>query len=165
MKNMGETSYIIDIKIHKDRKERILKLSQKAYIKKVLQRFNMNDREAYVASIIKSNRFCKGQLLENALEQEQIKSVLYESTVGSLMYAQVYTHPYICLAIKLLGPYQSNPGLQYQIAMKTVIQYLQLIKDYMLNYMHTKNLQTVSYSYSDYVNYVDTRKQIYISSC
>jgi hypothetical protein len=35
MKNLGEASYIIGIKIHRDKKQRILKLSQKAYIEKV----------------------------------------------------------------------------------------------------------------------------------
>jgi hypothetical protein len=34
MKDLGEASYVIDIKIHRDRKQRILKLSQKAYIEK-----------------------------------------------------------------------------------------------------------------------------------
>jgi len=30
MKDLGETSYVIGIEIHRDRKQRILKLSQKA---------------------------------------------------------------------------------------------------------------------------------------
>jgi hypothetical protein len=34
MKDLGEASYVIDIEIHRDRKQRILKLSQKAYIEK-----------------------------------------------------------------------------------------------------------------------------------
>jgi hypothetical protein len=36
MKDLGEASYVIGIEINKDRKQIILKMSQKAYIEKVL---------------------------------------------------------------------------------------------------------------------------------
>ena len=39
MKDMGETSYIIGIKIHRERSRGILGLSQETYINKVLERF------------------------------------------------------------------------------------------------------------------------------
>ena len=39
MKVMGEASYVIDIKIHRDRSSDILGLSQETYINKVLERF------------------------------------------------------------------------------------------------------------------------------
>ena len=39
MKYMGDASYVIDIKIHKDRHRDILGLSQETYINKVLKRF------------------------------------------------------------------------------------------------------------------------------
>ncbi|KAL0463157.1 UNVERIFIED_CONTAM: hypothetical protein Slati_0203300 [Sesamum latifolium] len=43
MKNMGETSYILGIKIYKDRSRRMLGLTQSSYIEKVLKRFKMED--------------------------------------------------------------------------------------------------------------------------
>ena len=39
MKDMGEASYVIDIKIHRDRSHSILGLSQETYINKVLEGF------------------------------------------------------------------------------------------------------------------------------
>ncbi|XP_042974572.1 secreted RxLR effector protein 161-like [Carya illinoinensis] len=118
----------------------------------------MKDCKASVAPIIKGDKFHKGQSPENALEQEQMKSVPYASTVGSLMYAQVCTRPNICLAVGLLGLYQSNPRLQHWIAAKKVMQYLQGTKNYMLTYRHTENLQVVGYSDLDFAGRVDTRK-------
>ena len=41
MKDMGEASYVIGIKIHRDRSRNILGLSQETYINKVLERFRM----------------------------------------------------------------------------------------------------------------------------
>ena len=43
MKYMGETSYILGVNIHRDRSKRLVALSQKHYIKKTLERFNMQD--------------------------------------------------------------------------------------------------------------------------
>ncbi|KAL0412308.1 UNVERIFIED_CONTAM: hypothetical protein Slati_3820500 [Sesamum latifolium] len=41
MKDMGEASYILGIKIYRDRSRRMLRLTQSSYIEKVLKRFEM----------------------------------------------------------------------------------------------------------------------------
>ncbi|KAK8669924.1 hypothetical protein V6N13_104691 [Hibiscus sabdariffa] len=41
MKDLGEASYIVGVKIYRDRSRRLLGLSQSTYIDKVLKRFNM----------------------------------------------------------------------------------------------------------------------------
>jgi hypothetical protein len=69
MKDLGEASYVIGIEIHGDRNQRILKLSQKAYIEKVLKRFKLNNYSTSVAPIIKGDKFSKDQYPQNALEQ------------------------------------------------------------------------------------------------
>jgi hypothetical protein len=43
MKDLGEAAYILDIKIYRDRLNRLIGLSQDAYIDKILNRFNMQD--------------------------------------------------------------------------------------------------------------------------
>ena len=43
MKDLREVSYILGIKLFRDRKRRIMGLSQAAYIEKVLSRFSMNN--------------------------------------------------------------------------------------------------------------------------
>ncbi|XP_035548725.1 secreted RxLR effector protein 161-like [Juglans regia] len=95
------------------------------------------------------------------MEQKQTKSVPYASAVGSLMFAQVCTRLDICLAVGLLGRYQSNSGLQHWIATKKVMRYLQGTKDYMLTYRHTENLQVVGFSDSDFAGCVDTRNSTF----
>ena len=42
MKDLGETSYILGIKIYRDRSKRMLGLSQSRYIDLVLKRFSMD---------------------------------------------------------------------------------------------------------------------------
>ena len=57
MKDMSDASYVIGIKIHRDRFRGILGLSQKTYINKVLERFWVKDCSLSVAPIVKGDRF------------------------------------------------------------------------------------------------------------
>ena len=103
MKDMGEASYVIDIKIHRDRFQGILGLSKETYINKVLKRFRMKNCSPSVSSIVKGDRFNLDQCPKNDLEREQMKNIPYASAIGSLMYVQVCTRPYIAFAIGMLG--------------------------------------------------------------
>ena len=113
MKDMGEASYAIGIKIHRDRSRGILGLSHETYINKVLERFRMKDCSPSVAPIIKGDKLSLNQCPKNDLEKESMKNIPYASPVGSLMYAQVCIRPDIAYAIEMLGRYQSNPGMDH----------------------------------------------------
>ncbi|CAM8934315.1 unnamed protein product [Rhodiola kirilowii] len=156
MKDMGEASYIIGIKIHRDRSRGILGLSQEAYINKVLERFGMKNCSPSVAPIVKGDRFSLDQCPRNDIEREQMKNIPYASAVGSIMYAQVCTRPVIAYAVGVLGRYQSNPGIDHWKAAKKVLRYLQGTKDYMLMYRRTDNLEVVGYSNYDYGGCIDS---------
>jgi hypothetical protein len=158
MKDLGEASYVIGIEIHRDRNQRILKLSQNAYIEKVLERFVMNNCLTSIAPIIKRDKFSKNQCPQNALEQEQIKNIPYASAIGSLLYAQVSTRPDIVMAVGMLDRYQNNLGMEHWKAAKRVMRYLQETKDYGLTYRYTDHLKVVGYSDSDFARCVDSRK-------
>ena len=41
MKDMGEASYVLGVKIFRDRSSKFLNLSQETYIRKILKRFHM----------------------------------------------------------------------------------------------------------------------------
>ena len=79
MKDMGDASYVIDIKIHRDRDQGTLGFSQESYINKFLEKYRMKDC---------SLRVNEGHSLA--------------STVGSLMYAQIYTRPDISFVVEIL---------------------------------------------------------------
>ncbi|KAL0386472.1 UNVERIFIED_CONTAM: Retrovirus-related Pol polyprotein from transposon TNT 1-94 [Sesamum latifolium] len=96
---MGEASYVIGIKIHRDRSRCILGLSQETYINKVLERFWMKDCSPSIAPIMKGDKLHLNQCPRNDLEWEQMKDIPYASAIGSLMYAQVCTRPDIAFAV------------------------------------------------------------------
>ena len=113
MKDMGETSYVIDIKIYRDRHIGILGLSKETYINKVLERFWMKDCSPSVAPIVKGDRFNLNQCPKNDLERKQMKNISYALAVRSIMYAQVCTRPNIAFTVGMLGKYRSNPGMDH----------------------------------------------------
>ncbi|GJX88605.1 putative RNA-directed DNA polymerase [Tanacetum coccineum] len=111
MKDLGEASYVIGIEIHRDRANGKLGLSQKAYIERVLNRFNMQHCSPTVALVIKGDVFGSHQYPKTKVEYEEMKKIPYASIVGSLTYAQVCTRPDIAYICGMLGVFQSNPSL------------------------------------------------------
>ena len=122
MKDIGDASYVIDIKIHRNRFQRILGLSQETYINKVLERFQMKDYSPRIALIVKGDKFNLNQCSKNDFEMEQMKNIPLVYVVGSLMYAQVCTRPNIAFVVLMLGRYQNNPGIDHSKAAKKVMR-------------------------------------------
>ena len=81
MKDMGEASYVIGIKIHKERSRGILGLSQETYINKVLERFNMKNCSSTVAPILKGDKFDFNQCPKNDFEKKHMKNIPLASDV------------------------------------------------------------------------------------
>ncbi|XP_051113714.1 secreted RxLR effector protein 161-like [Andrographis paniculata] len=120
----------------------------------------MKDCSSSVASIVKDDILDLSQCPENDFERERMRNIPYASAVGSFMYVQVCTRPYISYAIEVLRRYQSNPGVDHWIAAKKVMRYLQGTKDFMLMYRKIDVLKMIGYSDSDYAGCIDTRKSI-----
>jgi len=86
IKDMCESTYVISIEIHRNLSQGILRLSQKAYINKVLEIFQMKDCSPNMAPIVKSDRFNLNQCPNNELRSEQMRNIPYASVVGKFMY-------------------------------------------------------------------------------
>jgi len=61
MKDLGNASFILGIKIYRDRSRGILGLYKKSYIKRILDRFNTKFCKTCTTSIQKGNKFSKSQ--------------------------------------------------------------------------------------------------------
>ena len=113
MKDLGYASYVLGIEIHRDRCKGALGLSQKAYIEKVLKRYNMHKCSGTTAPVVKGDKFGQFQSPRNQLEIDQMRTIPYASAVGSLMYAQVCTRPDLAFITGMLGRFQSNLGMDH----------------------------------------------------
>jgi hypothetical protein len=84
MKDLGETSFVLGIEIHRDRNKWVLGLSQNTYIEKVLKKFSIHKYSASLVPIVKDDIYGDFQCPRNQYELDQMKVVTYASAVGSL---------------------------------------------------------------------------------
>ena len=157
MKDLGEISYILGIKLLRDRKNKTLALSQAVYIDKILARFSMENSKTGLLPFRHGITFSKDQSPKTSEEIERMRRVPYAEAVGSLMYAMLCTRPDICFAVGMVSRYQFNPGPQYWTAVKHIIKYLKRTKNYMLVYSGDE-LIPVGYTDSDFMSDKDSRK-------
>jgi hypothetical protein len=103
MKDMGEASYVLGVKIIRDRAKRLLGLTQETYIKKMLERYHMQDSRPMDTPVDKSLSLNCDMCPKTLEEKEKMSRVPYASVVGSLMYAMMCTRPDICYAVRLVS--------------------------------------------------------------
>ena len=154
---MGEANYVLGVKILKDCSKRLLSLSQKTYIKKILERFQMQNCKPIDTLIAKGESLILEMALKTLDEQKQMARVPYSSVIGSLMYVMMCTRPVINFVIGLVSRFQSNSRLAHWKAVKWILCYLKGTTDCMLCY-RSVNLNLVDYNDVDWGGDLDERK-------
>jgi hypothetical protein len=158
MTDLGEASYVLGIEISRNRSEGLLGLSQKAYIEKILNRFNMQNCVGTDVPISKGDKFSRDQAPKTDQEKLEMVDKPYASLVGSLMYAQVCTRPDIAFSVSVLGRFQSNPGQPHWVAGKRVLRYLQRTKNYKLVFRRSDKLELEGFADADFAGCKDDLK-------
>ena len=98
MKDLGEASHILGIKLMRDRQKRMLGLSQASYIDEILTRYSMQDSKKGFVPFRVGKSLSSNQRPKTSAEIERMRGIPYASAVGSLMYAMLCTRPDICFA-------------------------------------------------------------------
>src|SRR5258705_11824393 len=95
------------------------------------------------------------------LEAPAIDQRLYQSMLGSLMYAVIGTRPNIMFTIHYLSQHSIAPGEQHLNAMKCVYHYLNGTPDLgLLFYRNQLNCNLVSFSDSDWAGDPNTQRSV-----
>jgi len=99
MKDLGEAKKVPGMEIERYRKGGKVILTQKGYLKKVLQKFNINSDTKSISTPLAPNFKLKATMSPTSIEKhEYMTHAPYASAVGSLMYAMMYKGP-ICLKL------------------------------------------------------------------
>ena len=98
------------MRIIRDKTNGTLKLSQSEYVKKVLSRFNMNEAKPMSTPLDSHFKLSKKQSSKTKEERDHMSKVPYASTIGSLMYATMYTRPDIAHAVGAVSRFMSRLG-------------------------------------------------------
>ncbi|GKA40371.1 hypothetical protein Tco_0732964 [Tanacetum coccineum] len=145
MKDLGDTIYILGIKIYKDRSKRLIGLSQDTYLDKILQRFKIENSKKGNLPLHHGINISKDLCPKTNEELDRMSQVLYASVVGSIMYAMTCTRSDVSFALSMVSRNQQNPGEGHWTAVKNIIKYLRNTKDMFLVYDVKEELRVSGY--------------------
>ena len=149
MKDLGETSFILGMKIYRDRSKRLLGLSQSTYIDIVLNRFSLKNSMKGYLPIASEVTLSKKDCMATLEEREHMSRVPYASALGSIMYAMTCTRADMVYSLGVVSRYQSDPGEAYWKVVKSILKYLRNTKDQWLIY-EEPDLKLIGYTESSF---------------
>ena len=127
MTDLGIASRFLGIEIHQSIEG--ISLCQGDYIRKMLQRFRMQDCHDALSpmdpNVRLSNRSCEDKPIADRKQ--------YHSMVGSLMYAALGTRPDLSYCVTALSRYNATPLQMHLTAAKRALRYLKRTADHRLS--------------------------------
>ncbi len=143
MADMGPISFYLGLKVSRDREKKTIKLSQPAYIDKILAKF-------YLSQVNTSNTPMK----ETPLEPSEKKATAaerecYQGMTGSIMFSMVETRPNIAFGTSIVSRFAKDPSHQYSEAVKTIFRYLKATRDTGITYGGEQGGDLIIKEYSD----------------
>jgi hypothetical protein len=134
MKDLGEATFILGIKIYRDRSRSLIGLSQSTYLDKVLKKFKMDQSKKGFLPVLQGVKLSKTQCPVTTEDREKMSVIPYASAIGSIMYAMLCTRLDVSLAISMAGRFQSDLGMEHWTAVKNILKYLKRTKEMFLVY-------------------------------
>ena len=113
MKDLWEVNYILRIKLLRDWWNKMLGLSQAAYVDKILVKVTMLKSKKGLLHFRHGVPLSKKQCSKTFEDEQRMKAVLYILIVGNLMNVMLCTRPCICYVVGMVSRYQSNPKLKH----------------------------------------------------
>ncbi|GJT34521.1 retrotransposon protein, putative, ty1-copia subclass [Tanacetum coccineum] len=116
-KDLGEATFILGIKIYRDRSKRLIKLGQNAYIDNILKRYKIDNSKRVYIPMQERLDLNKTQGASTPKEVKRMQNVPYASAVGSIMYAVRCIRPDIAFANTkdMFLVYGGNPEVELRV--------------------------------------------------
>ena len=105
MSNLDPVSHYLGLEIQRDRTNKIIRLNQKIYLKKILANLNMIELRKASNSM---NSSLVLELASNDFIVEDFDKVRYQFVVNSLMYLMLRTRSNIAFAISQVSRFATN---------------------------------------------------------
>jgi len=121
MTDLGELTDFLGLEISRERSERLLTLHQKRYINKILTHHGMQDSRPSLTPLDSHIRL---QPQTKETEATRFSLDLYQSAVGSLMYAMLGTRPDIGYVVGLISQFNHAPLPEHWVAVKKIFRYI-----------------------------------------
>ncbi|CAM8885204.1 unnamed protein product [Rhodiola kirilowii] len=160
MKDLGAAKKILGMQIMRDRKLGTLFLCQTNYLKKVVERFDMENAKPVSIPVAGHFKLCKNQEPETDQEKDLMRNVPFSNVVDCLMYAMVCTRPDIAHGVSLVSGHMENPGRSHWQVVKWLLRYIKgtLDKGLLFGGDQLNSEIIEGYVDSDFAGNIDTRK-------
>ena len=99
-------------------------MSQEKYVERILERFNMKHAKPIGTPFGGHFKLSKKSCLSSTKEKENITSIPYSSTIGSLMYDMVCTLLDIAHVVGVVSRFMVNLGKNHWEVVKWIFRYL-----------------------------------------
>ena len=119
MKDMGQLHYCLGISIVQNKENSTVYLHQNQYIENMLKKCNMS-----YSTIASTPTDINVKLCKDDGFSQPVDKVLYQSLVGSLLYAAIATRPDISYAVGVVAQFCGSPNQSHLIAAKRILRYL-----------------------------------------
>jgi hypothetical protein len=159
--DLGNCEWLLGMEIQRDRINHHLVLSQRAYIERVLKQFNMLECKTTPTPMSH-----QGKLDAEPLDGTPVKPLdgigkqLYQSIVGSLLYAACLTRMDLCHATSRLARFCSNPAEHHLQAARHALRYLSGTRNLGLTFHYSPSrklqLDPVVYPDASWISEIDT---------
>ena len=152
MVDNGEISSVLGLKITRDRKERVLTISQPSYLLEMLKRFRMESCNPVSTPLEPGRQFTKIDENDVAFDQQ-----IYQQAIGCLTYASVCTRPDIAAAVGVLSQFMSQPSEDHWSGVKRILRYIKGTLNFGLKFTAGDGILR-GYSDADWAGDFDTRR-------
>ena len=154
MVDMGPISFYLGLQVKRNREQKTIKLSQPAYIEKILCKFFLDQANSSNTPMKESVQLLPNDSGRQATDAEREK---YQGMTGSLMFSMVETRPDIAFATSVASRFAKNPSHTHTKTVKTILKYLKGTKDRGIVYGQG-TLTIEGYCNSDWAGDKDSRK-------
>ena len=153
MTDLGECHFYLGMEVKRDRRNRIIRLSQKAYVQKILRDFGFTESKPVLTPMDTSRL----QPAQKGFRCDEVERKWYARAIGSLMYLMLGTRPDIAFAVSCLSRFMANPTAAHIQAVKRVFRYLNGTVD--LDLVYQGGLEPLKgYTDADWGGDLETRR-------
>lgn len=150
---LGDASIFVSLQIERDRANNIMRVHQKAYTRKIINKFAMV--EAKSVSVPAD----KNIVLYPTDENDKKIIVPYREAVGSLMFLALVSRPDIAYAVNVVSRFMNNYNQVHWNAVKRIIRYLKGTINFAIEFKASANRNKLfGYSDADFAMDVCTRR-------
>lgn len=148
----------VGLEITRSRQTKKLFVSQQAYAKRILDKYNLQDCNALTLPMTANSKYVKTGVAQS-LPSKTFDGP-YREALGSIMYLMIGSRPDIACAVSILSRFCSEPKVAHWEAMKNLLRYIKGTTGLGLMFRGSDEQDLVGYADADYGSCIDTRKSI-----